>query len=132
MNSTPMSKRLVLGEFVVMCVSYAIGLAVVVLTLAGRLPAGQFASLLVGLGVFIAAYAVLFWLLSRRLPRLLGGRSWRYSIPLGIAIAGALWWSATSRDPGAPDVATYAVAIPLLIAGQILSSLWWSTASSAC
>ena len=133
MNSAPMSKRLVLGEFVVMCVSYAIGLWVVVLAFAGRhlLPAGQLASLLVGLGVFIAAYVVLFWLLSRRLPWVIGGRPWRYSIPRGITIAGALWWSATPLDLFTPAVATYAVVIPLLIVGQVLSSLWWSTASPA-
>jgi hypothetical protein len=130
-NSAPTSKRLVLGEFIVLCVSYAIGLWVVVITFAGRLPAGQLASLLVGLGVFIAAYVVLFWLLSRRLPWVIGGRPWRYSIPRGITVAGALWWSATPLDLFTPAVATYAVVIPLLIVGQVLSSLWWSTASPA-
>jgi hypothetical protein len=130
MSYAPMSKRLVLGEFVAMCVSYALGLAVVLVVLVD-LPAGQFPTLLVGLGIFLASYAVLFWLLSRRLPPFMGARPWRYSIPLGIATVAALWWSVTAREPGAPDVATYVVAIPILIAGQAFSSIWWSTAGAS-
>jgi hypothetical protein len=46
--------------------------------------------------------------------------------PLDGAAIAAL---AGLQGPTTPDVGTYAVALPVLIAGKSLSDLWWSMAS---
>ena len=130
MTSPPMTKRQAFRELVVLGAAYAIGLLAILIGLPD-LPAGQNPSLLVGLGVFIASSAALFLVLSRGRLSLDLGRPLRYWIPVGVAVVVAVWWSARLQDPITPDVATYAVAIPLLIVGRCISNLWWSTAAPA-
>ena len=130
MTSPPMTKRQAFRELVVLGAAYAIGLWAILIGLTD-LPAGQIPSLLVGLGVFIASSAALFLVLSRGRLSLDLGRPLRYWIPVGVAVVVAVWWSARLQDPITPDVATYAVAIPLLIVGRCISNLWWSTAAPA-
>ena len=129
MTSPPMTKRQAFRELVVLGAAYAIGLWAILIGLTD-LPAGQITSLLVGLGVFIASSAALFLALSR------GGSRWisagrcgtgsRLASPSSLPCGGA-----RLQDPITPDVATYAVAIPLLIGGRCISNLWWSTAAPA-
>jgi len=130
MTSPPMTKRQAFRELVVLGAAYAIGLWAILIGLTD-LPAGQIPSLLVGLGVFIASSAALFLVLSRGRLSLDLGRPLRYWIPVGVAVVVAVWWSARLQDPITPDVATYAVAIPLLVGGRCISNLWWSTAAPA-
>jgi hypothetical protein len=130
MTSPPMTKRQAFRELVVLGAAYAIGLWAILIGLTD-LPAGQIPSLLVGLGVFIASSAALFLALSRGRLSLDLGRPLRYWIPVGVAVVVAVSWSARLQDPVTPDVATYAVAIPLLIGGRCISNLWWSTATPA-
>jgi hypothetical protein len=125
---SPMTKRQAFRELVVLGAAYAIGLWVILIGLTD-LPAGQIPSLLVGLGVFIAASSGLFLVASRGRPSLDLRRPWRYWIPVAIALVVAVWWTARLQDPTTPDLATYAVAIPVLIVGRGLSNLWWSTAA---
>jgi hypothetical protein len=130
MTSPPMTKRQAFRELVVLGAAYAIGLWAIPIGLTD-LPAGQIPSLLVGLGVFIASSAALFLALSRGRLSLDLGRPLRYWTPVGVAVVVAAWWSARLQDPNTPDLATYAVAIPLLIVGRYISNLWWSTAAPA-
>ena len=125
MSSRPVSKRLVLGEFVALGVSYAIVLGILLFALPD-LPAGQGPSLAVGFVLFAVSYVVLFRLMAGTHPGAALSRPWGYSIPLLVGIVAGLAWIVVPRDPAAPDVATYAGAVPLLIAGEAISSLWWS------
>jgi hypothetical protein len=125
-----MTQRQAFRELVVLGAAYAIGLWVILIGLTD-LPAGQLPSLLVGLGVFVASSAALFLILVRGRPSLNLARPLRYWIPMGIAALVAVWWAARFQDPITPDLATYTVAIPLLIVGRCLSNLWWSSAAPA-
>ena len=57
------SRDLVVRELAVEAAAYVIGL--VVLSFVPALPAGQLASLLIGLAIFLVVYLVLYWLLIR-------------------------------------------------------------------
>ena len=121
------SRDLVVRELAVEAAAYVVGL--VVLLFVSALPAGQLASLLIGLAIFVVVYLILYWLVIRRPASILQARPWRYWIPIGVAIAAAGVWGGIPRTATAPDVTSYAVAIPLLIAGHFLSNLWWASAA---
>jgi hypothetical protein len=110
-------------EIVVLAAAYLVGLWVIVFGWADA-PAGQVPSLLVGLAVAVAVAAVPLGLVARRRPAPRPARTWRYWIPVGVAVAAAAWVSAGLQGPAAPDVATYAVAIPLVILGRVVSNIW--------
>ncbi len=119
-----MTMRTVLVELIAMLVGYAVGLTVILIVLID-LPAGQLPSLVVGSAIFGAVSGILVTLLTRRLPSLYGG-AWRYAIPLVLGIVVAVACLAIPRDAIAPDVSTYVLAVPAVIAGRFVSSLWWS------
>jgi hypothetical protein len=103
--------------------SYGPGLAaVVVLDDSFSRPA----SILGGVIVLLLAYSLAHYALFQKMPRLgFGIRPYRYSLPNGIGLFAASWvyWL------GLDAATTFAVAIPLLIAGHNLSQLWWSLAA---
>jgi hypothetical protein len=118
----PPEKRTVYLETVVGIAAYGPGLAVVTL-LDGALP--KVAALVAGVLVAVAAYPVLFFAVFHRMPDFLDRRPWRYSLPNGVGLftASATYWL------GLDAATTFAVAIPLLIAGQAVSQLWWSASA---
>ena len=130
MSPRSSSRRLVVGESIALGVSYAIGLVAVLFVLPD-LPAGQGPTLAVGSALFAIPYVVLFGLGARSLPSFLDARPIRYSIPLGIAIVAEVAWTVILRAVGAPDIAAYAGAIPLVIAGIVVSGAWSASAGAS-
>jgi hypothetical protein len=53
----------------------------------------------------------------------------RYSIPNAVALVAAIIWLWIATDATTPDAAVYGIAVPLLIAGQLVSNLWWASAA---
>ena len=130
MSPRSSSRRLVVGESIALGVSYAIGLVAVPFVLPD-LPAGQGPALAVGSAVFAISYVVLFGLGARSLPSFLDARPSRHSVPLGVATVAAVAWTVIPRAVGAPDIAAYAGAIPLLIAGIVVSTAWSASAGAS-
>jgi hypothetical protein len=129
-NEVP-SRGRVLREAAIAGLAYLIGLALLLFV---DLPPGRMPSLLVGATAFLVVYTTLGWLMlgwrpSFRRNAPLGRRPWRYSIPNAVALVAAIIWLWSATAATTPDVAVYGVAVPLLIAGQLVSNLWWASAA---
>jgi hypothetical protein len=121
---TPPTRRTVVLDTVGQFASYGPGLAAVTF-LDDSLP--RPAALVVGVLVFGVATSLAHYALFQKVPKLeIGLRPYRYSLPNGIGLfsATAVYWL------GLDAATTFALAIPLLIAGQTLSQLHWAAATT--
>jgi hypothetical protein len=119
---TPPTRRTVVLETVVGIAAYGPGLAAVTV-LDPVVP--RAAAILGGALVWLVAYPVVYLAVFQRRPDFFARRPWRYSLPNAAGLIGALavTWS------GLETTTTFAIAIPLVIAGQTFSQLWWSPSS---
>lgn len=121
---TPPTRRTVVLDTVGNLASYGPGLAAVTL-LDDTLP--RDVAIVVGVLVMLVASPLVHYALFQKLPKLeIGLRPYRYSIPNGIGLfsATAVYWLKLDA------ATTFAIALPLLIAGQTLSQLQWSAVTT--
>lgn len=119
----PPTRRTVVLETVVGIAAYGPGLGAVTV-LAGVL--SDLPAILAGVVVSGVMYTFAHVAVLQRIPEFFGRRPSRYSVPNGIGLLAASAVSWMRLDPAT----TFALAIPLLIAGQTASQLWWSQATS--
>ncbi len=86
---------------------------------------------MIGVAIFLIVSSAIERVLLHRLPSFTGPPR-PYAIPgIVAAVVAAAWILLVPKEAATPDMATYAVAVPIVIVGQFLSDLWWSFASSA-
>jgi hypothetical protein len=83
-------------------------------------------AIVAGVLATVPMYALAYFAVFGRSPGAFGGRPWRYSIPNAAGLLAAIAVYQVVSDAAM----TFALAVPLLVAGQSASQFWWASAAA--